>query len=328
MSSWMENGMFRASEGADPAAGMPGGGGGTAVAPAPSALPEPVAAAPVDANAAPPTPDGDLFGALEQAMAAELPPDAAPVDPNAPPVAAEPQIPPEFAQALQISDFVREPAHVEQAIRAADEVWKVASGQAPASSMLEGIRSANPQAFESIIQNLVPYIEQITGQRFGGGEPIPPDPNQARLDAIEQKIALEEQSRQTQVWNQQVFAAREKAVSFLTEKSKGTFVEGMEQTVLQMVGAKAGIPEQQMVEMLLSGKTEKLEAAYKAVTADLAGLVKQMNANLIKKHRTLANAVPAVKGSNGAAAKSDGFDAYLPGETPVQYATRQFNKGR
>lgn len=266
----------------------------------------------------------DPMAALEAAMAAELPADEQVQTQEGTQTS---EIPAEFAPALQISPFVTDANTLQQAVAAADQVWKVASGQNPASSLLEGMRAANPQGFQAVVENLVPYLEQVTGRKFTDQPATPPDPNQARLDALEAQVKADQQARQDAMWNQQVNAAREKAVSFLTEKSKGTFVEGMEQTVLQMVGAKAGIPENQMVEMLLQGKTEKLEAAYKAVTKDLAGLVKQMNANLIKKHRTLSNAVPAVKGAAPAKSTAD-FDAYLPGETAIQYATRQFNKGK
>lgn len=263
----------------------------------------------------------DPMAALQQAMDAQLGLDepAAPVvDPNAP---AEPQIPEAFAQALQISDFVKEPAHIAQAVAAADEVWKVASGQAPASALLEGMRAANPQGFEAVIGNLVPYIEQVTGKKFGDGPATPPDPNQARLSAIEQKFAEQEQERANAAWNQQVQAAHGKAMEFLTSKAKGTFAEGNEAYFLQQIGARAGVPEQEMVQMLLQGKTDKIEAAYKAVVKDETARLKAYNVNLIKQHRTLANGVPAVPGSNTVKPPAAEFKP-RDGESTVQTVKR------
>ena len=314
------------------------GGGGAAVvdaAPAVDSTPTDLGA-PAVADAAPvvdaaPVDPNDPMTALEAAMKLEFP-DAEPVaaDPNAPPAQDASEVPEAYKGLMEISPFVQSPENLQQAVRAADEIWKVASGQAPASSLLEGIRP-NTQVFNAAVNDLIPYLEQVTGRKFTDQPSTPPDPNQARLDAIEQRFAQEEQTRQTQQWNQQVTSARTKAVEFIDSKAKGTAFEGMTDTLLNLAGAKAGIPQEKMVEALLSGKTDKLEAAYKAATAELSGLVKQINANLIKKQRALANAVPGVNrggAPQGNRNASSGFDAYLPGETPVQYATRQFKKSQ
>lgn len=319
----------RPMEGAD---GLSGGGGTVDAAPvstdpAPSSDPAPVTTDPVVTDPAISDPN-DPMTALEAAMAAELGDDPPPVDPAAPvdPVA----VPDAFKQALTISEFVKGPEHMEQAVRAADEVWKVATGQIPARTMLEGFKDTNPQQYQAIVQDLTQYIEQVTGKSFGGTPETPPDPRDARLSAIEQRFQADEQARQTQAFNQQIGKAREAGMNFLTEKAKGTFLEGSEQYVWQQIGAKADVTPQQMTEMLLTGKTQKLEAAFKAVQKDEATRLKAYNANLIKRHRTLANGVPASKGGapQGNRNANSEFDAYLPGETSVQYATRQFNKGK
>lgn len=315
----------------DPADGLSGGGGGEAppvsADPVPSADPTPVSTDPAPAVDPTPTDPNDPMSALEAAMAAELSEDPAPVDPAAPvdPVA----VPDAFRQALSISEFVKGPEHVEQAVRAADEVWRVATGQIPARTMLEGFKETNPQQYQAILQDLTGYIEQVTGKSFGAAPETPPDPRDARLSAIEQRFQQEEQQRQTAQFNQQITRAREVGMNFLTEKAKGTFVEGQEQYIWNQIGAKADVTPEQMTQMLLTGKTEKLEAAFKAVQKDEATRLKAYNANLIKKHRTLGGAVPAVKGApQGNRNASSEYDAYLPGETSVQYATRQFNKGK
>lgn len=303
------------------------GGGGTAVVDAHAADPVP-SSDPVDPIADPaPSDPSDPYATLEAAMAAELGDDPAPVDPATP---EPPAVPEAFQQALAISEFVKSPEHVQQAVRAADEVWKVASGQSPVSGLLESMRASNPQGFETVMAGLIPYIEQVTGKALGGTPEIPADPRDARLSAIEQRFQQEEQARQTAQFNQQIGKAREVGMSFLTEKAKGTFVEGQEQYIWNQIGAKADVSPEQMTQMLLTGKTEKLEAAFRSVQKDEATRLKAYNANLIKKHRTLANGVPASKGGApvGNRNASSEFDAYLPGETSVQYALRQFNKGK
>lgn len=319
--------FFRLMEAAD---GLSGGGGAAVVdAPAVSES-APVSADPVapsDSVADPiPSDPNDPMAALEAAMASDLGDDA-PVDPAAP--VETPAVPEAFQQVLGISEFVKSPESVAQAVRAADEVWKVASGQLPVSGLLESMRGANPQGFETVISGLIPYIEQVTGKSFGGTPETPVDPREARLQAIEQRFQQEEQTRQTAAFNQQITKAREVGMNFLTEKAKGTFVEGQEQYIWNQIGAKADVTPEQMTQMLLTGKTDKLEAAFKSVQKDEATRLKAYNANLIKKHRTLGGAVPAVKGApQGNRNASSEFPAYLPGESSVQYATRLFKEGK
>jgi len=297
----------------------------------------PVTPAPVDPN--------DPMVALQAAMDAQLGTDT-PADPNAaPPEGTTPEIPEAFQQALTISEFVTTPESVQQAVRAADEVWQVATGKLPARAMLEGFKNSNPQQYQAIVNDLKDYLgvqapqngpldalktanpqayeqlsqwyQQVMGKALDG----PPDPREARLADIEKRFAAEEEARQTAVWNQQVESARSKAVEFIQAKTKGTAFEGLDSTLLALAGNKVGIPQEQMVQALLSGKTDKLEAAYKAVTAELSGLVKKINANMIKQHRTLANGVPAVKGANGVKPTGDAMKP-LPGETTAQSVAR------
>lgn len=294
--------------------------------PAPSALPDADASAAAD-----PAPDAnDPYSLLEQAMRAELGEPATPETPKpgeAKPGEGEPaQVPEQFAAALAMSDYVKSPEQLQIAVSAADEVWKVAAGQLPARTLIEGFKSTNPQQYQAIVQDLTSYIEEVTGKKFGDGPALPPDPNQARLDAIEQRFAQEETIRQQQAWNQQVAVARTKANEFLSSKVKGTFAEGEEGYLLAQIGNKAGIPEQQMVQMLLKGDTAQLEAAYKAVVKDESARLQRYNQNLIKKHRTLSSAVPAVKGGSASTASNADL-APKPGETAIQHATRLWNSG-
>ena len=93
--------------------------------------------------------------------------------------------------------------------------------------------------------------------------------------------------------------------------------------MLQQAGAKAGIPQEQMVEMLLQGKTDKLEAAFKAVQKDETARLRAYNANLVRQHNTLKNAVPASKGAPVSASKvANGVLPRKAGESDVEYGLR------
>jgi hypothetical protein len=361
---WMM--MFRLLDPVDSGAGGSGAAAPSAdPAPAPVAAadPAPAAAAPAADPAAPaadpaaPAADpNDPYALLEAAMRAELgevaPAAPKPGEPGAPAEGEQPPVPEAFAPALEISSFVKSPEQLQTAVRAADEVWQVATGQVPARQLLEGFKTTSPQQYQAIVADLKDYlgvtgsaapqpgpldalkqanpdayaqianfVEQVTGKPLEG----PADPMQARLSTIEQRFAQEEQARQAANVNQQISKAREVGVNFLTEKLKGTFLEGQTDYVWAQVGAKADVSPQQMTEMLLSGKTDKLERAFRAVQKDEATRLQAYNANLIKKHRTLANAVPAVKG--GAAQPAAGADAKAqrPGESDNDWRMRLWN---
>lgn len=319
------------------------------VDPAPAADP----AAPVSIDV--PTPDpNDPLAALQAAMDAGLGVDDPAPDPNAvvdPNAAA---IPEQFQQALQISEFVKSPETVQQAVRAADEVWKVATGAIPARTMLEGFKNSNPQQYEAIVADLKDYLgasanpaaanplaelqtanpaafKQIadfykaqTGKDLGGSQ----DPNQARLDALEARYAKDEQDRQTAQFQQQQQVAHTKGVEFITSKLKGTFAEGQEAFMLPLIAQKLGDPNAAMQE-ILSGKTGSLEKALAAVKKELAPVIKAFNANLVKQHNALKNTTPATKNAPAGAPKGVPAEmAAKPGETAAEQIDRLVKAGK
>jgi hypothetical protein len=297
---------------------IPGGGAPVGdPAPLAPAAPSDPAVAPVNPNAPPSDPAAppDLAGLqaeIDRLAAENAEP---PVDPNSAPTVPG-QLPQEFQN---ISPFVTDSASGERAIRAADEVWKVATGELPARTLVEGIREANPAQFQAIVNDLIPYLEQVTGKKFGG-EATPVDPVEKLRSEIAQKEQKQAEAQQQAVYQQQMGQAREVATGKITELLKGTFAEGNETYFLQRCAEKVQIPEATMVRELLAGNTKPLEAALKAVQRDEIVRLKQYNDNLIKKGRNLANSVPATK-QTPASAISPGAKR-LPGESITEMATR------
>jgi hypothetical protein len=256
-------------------------------------------------------------------MKAGLPadePDTTPATPE------QQQAAPEFQQMLSISPFVKEPQHVEAAIRAADEVWKVASGQMPASQMLEAMRAANPQGFQSVFQNLASYVEQVSGKKLGGEPAKTDDPVQQRLNAIESQFRQQEETRQNAIVQQQTDAARTVALDTVTKITKGSAFEGDETYLLARCAEKINVDQAEMVKMLNRGFTKPLESALKAVQKEETARLSRYNERLIKNYRTLKSAVPGVKGPTPSAAGT-ATPAYKDGETATQFATRIWNSG-
>lgn len=296
-------------------------------APAPGGDPAPVAVAdPVPA--ADPTPTTDPAPAADPNDPVALllsdidklndPEPAA--DPNAP--APQPgSVPQEF---LSISPFVTDAQTMQQAVRAADEVWKVATGEANAGSLLEGIRTANPQRFQGVVNELTQYLEQVTGKKFGDGTPA--DPVAQLRQEIQDRETQREQAAQQAQYQGQVRQAAGVAMNVVKESLKGTFAEGQEQYFLAQCAQKAGIPEQQMVAELLRGNKAPLEAAVKAVRREEVARLKMYNENLVKQRKSLGSSVPATKNTPASATIS--ASAMKPGETRVQYAQRLWEEGQ
>jgi hypothetical protein len=288
--------------------------------PAPASDP---AAATVDPVPATPDPN-DPFAALQAAMDAGLGADEPAPDPNAPP-AVPPAIPAEFSKVLEISPYVKTPESLQQAVSAATEVWDVTNGKVPVSQLLEGMRQGNPDGYQKVVNDFAHYLEQVTGRKLTDQPAAPPDPNQARLDALEAKYAEQEQERHNAALQQQIQTADKKGAEFITSKLKGTFAEGQEAFIMPLIAAQIGDRSKAMQE-ILAGNTKTLETALKSVTKSMAPVIKAFNANLIKQHKALAGAVPA--GKNNPAKAPAGDFAPKPGESASEQVARLLKEGK
>lgn len=318
---------------------------------------------PVGSNSDQAADPNDLFSQLNAAMDGVLPKDEAAAAQNQPADGQPAAIPQEFQAALEISPYVTSPEGVQQAIRAADEVWQVAAGQIPARNLLEGMRSVNPQGFETIVADLKDYLgvqaqpaqaqpspidalkasnpqayqqlatwwQQVTGKAIDAGA----DPRDQRLAALEQRYAQEEEQRNIAAHNAQVERALGSASEWVNKTIAGTFAEGLADRFLApntgLLWQKAQqmqIPAERLQGELLQGKTETLAKIWKAVAADEAAVIRKYNANLVKQHNTLKNAVPANKTSKVAPGKQvQGAPLRKEGESEMDYAKRVWDSG-
>jgi hypothetical protein len=220
-------------------------------------------------------------------------------------------MPEEVTRALGISDYVKEPAHLENAVNAASQVWDVASGKAPASGLLEGMRASNPAGYEKMIrEDIIPYIEHITGQKLGGtGEQQAPDP----VAQLQAKIAELERAPQVAAQQQAQAAQLSKATADtyakLDELAKGTYYEGKGKTLgpelLKQFSAMKVNPDAVMQEVL-KGNTATIEKAFKNIQRERIEDAKAYNKWFIADARAKRNGLPASKGNpSGSAAPKD-----------------------
>lgn len=222
-----------------------------------------------------------------------------PLDPNATVIA--PEIPKEFQEVLGISEFVKEPAQMAQAVRAADEIWGVEAGKIPAHQMLEGFRARNPEGFSKIVQeNLIPYIEQITGKKLldpGVAPASEKTPEQQRIDAIEQRFQDQHRVEQNRVIQQQVGQAHGILLQKADDAFKGTFLEGKAKDYLQQLAPHMGMSDEQATKAILAGNTAMIDKAVKSLVAHKEAEGRAYASWKIKESKTLRSALPAGKGN-------------------------------
>ena len=308
-----------------------------AVDPAPAADPAP-------ADPAVTTDDGPA-PSLDELMASLGTDEPAPADPNAP-ADTEPAIPAEWTQ---LSPFVTSQEQIPSAIQAATEVWSVMNGQASIKTLFDAAKQGNPAAFEKIASEAREYlgvqqsgpnpletlktekpevykaVNDFVTQQTGKGLEGPADPREARLQAIEQRYAQEEQQRQQEAYQRQIVAADDAAHSFLTEKLKGTFAEGQNDHFIGLIAQKLGKNLQQSMQEILAGNTKSLEKALREVQKDETARLRKYNENLVKQYRTQKNMVPATKGAPVAA--KNGPPVKKPGESDTDFAKRVWDSG-
>lgn len=237
------------------------------------------------------------------------------LDDPEPVAATETVIPPEFSKVLGLSEYVKEPAHVEAAVRTADEVWNVVSGKTPASGLLEAMRAQNPAQYEkTVLEDIVPYIEKITGKKFGESQAAP-DPvaeMRAEIERLKTAPLLEAQQRQQQAQIQQAHQVTGAKLEEFIKGGNGIF-DGNVQGAMDSIAAqlpKLGITSDDLMKQVLAGNMATLEKAYKAAEKAKTLEVKAYADAVRKRYTTLKGAVPASKGGSATAtaAPTDGHD--------------------
>lgn len=271
----------------------------------------PVVDAPVD-----PTPAPDATDAAHpvdppaqddfEAMWGDLKDETPVVDPAAPPA-----VPEEFQKVFGISDYVKEPAHLETAVKAAQEYWDVQTGKAPATTLLEGLRASNPQQYEKVIlEQLVPYIEQVTGKKLGDApaedKPMTVAEYEQRRQQDAQRAQQEqqqaEQQRQENQTRYQAEQAGGKKLEEFIAAGNGIFESDVPSAVQAVASQfkKLGLDPSAVMKEVLSGDTKNLEKAYKAAEKAETLRVKTYADRIRARYTKLKGSVPSTGASTAA----------------------------
>lgn len=318
-------------EDADPAAapvadatGDPNGLATEPIAADPAAAAEAIdPAAVLDPNA----PAVDELSDFEKLFPADDPADAAAaaaaaaVDPNA----AAPVVSEAMQKAFAVSEYVKDESQVENAIRAADEVFQVQLGKIPAHQMLEGFRARDPEGFERIVtQSLIPYIEHLTGKKLGGAPGEAPDPlatMQAEIDRLKGEPQRAEERRLAIEHHNQADTATRSHVETLIKASAGIFDGATDDAINAMAAQlpKLGIDPNKLMADVRAGKTADLDRAFKAADKAAMLAVKAQGTRLIARSKALKGALPPGKGNPASAAAVDELPADATREQMVAY---------
>lgn len=233
-----------------------------------------------------------------------------------PAAAAETVIPPEFSKVFGLSEYVKEPAHVESAVRTAAEVWDVVSGKSKASGLLEAMRAQNPAQYEkTVLEDIVPYIEKITGKKFGAVSDTAPDPvaeMRAEIERLKDAPVREAQQRQQEQQIQRAHQVTAQHLEGLVKSGNGIFdsnVNGAMDSIAAQL-PKLGITSDDLMKQVLAGNMTTLEKAYKAAEKAKTLEVKAYADAVKKRYTTLKGAIPASRGGSATAtaAPTDGHD--------------------
>jgi hypothetical protein len=256
---------------------------------------------PVDATPVDTTPTDGITQPLETPAAPDYdklfedPAPDAPVDP------AAPGVPPEFAEVMAISPYIKDAAQLQGAVHLADQVIKVQNGEAPITGLLENFRAQNAPAFEKMArESLIPYVEQITGMKLMDPATAPAaekTPEQQRIDAIEQRFQQQAQNEANQQIQRQTVQAQTVLVTKADEALKGTWLEGKGKELLAQIAPHMGMNEEQATRALLSGNTAMVDKAVKAMMAQKEAEGKAYAKWKIAESKKLKTALPASPGN-------------------------------
>ena len=267
-----------------------------------------VAADPAEAIAAPLATDPttpavpDTLAEFEKLFPKDAEPAAAVVDPNAPAAA----VPEEITRALAVSEYVKDASHLENAVRAADEVFQVQLGKIPAHQMLEGFRAREPQQFEKIVrESLIPYIEHLTGLKLGGAAAAAADPMvtmQQELDHLKGQPQRDEEQRVATANRNEADTLTRTHVEDLITKGTGIFDGATDDAITAMAAQlkTLGIDANKLMAGVRAGATsaiQDLERAYKAAEKAEMAKVKTMGIRLIARSKQIKAALPPGKGN-------------------------------
>jgi hypothetical protein len=259
-----------------------------------SADPVTPAAEPADGGTTQPADDGTPAAPDYDKLFEDPAPDA-PVDP------AAPVVPPEFAEVMAISPYIKDATQLQGAVHLADQVIKVQNGEAPISGLLENFRAQNSPAFEKMArESLIPYVEQITGMKLMDPAAAPAaekTPEQQRIDAIEQRFQQQAQNEANQQIQRQTVQAQTVLVTKADEALKGTWLEGKGKDLLAQIAPHMGMNEEQATRALLSGNTAMVDKAVKAMMAQKEAEGKAYAKWKIAESKKLKTALPASPGN-------------------------------
>jgi len=222
----------------------------------------------------------------------------------------------QYDSLLQISPYIQDEQTLQAAIQRQHSVEAVLQGQAPASTLFEGLRQENPQQWSQLMNGVAEYLQQVSGMRLvdpsqAGGQQLTPE--QQRIQQLEQQQQSWAQQQQQERQNQIVAQAQKQLMDKLPELLKGRFLEGDDpQEVMELLGRKLAGKENTVIAAIAKGDYSLVQKAIKQIAHEERIRFNARGKRIASQRNALATSVPKT-GTKG------GTDLVTKDETKVDW---------
>lgn len=213
---------------------------------------------------------------------------------------------------LTKSEYVKEVAHIGEAIADAEVLWQIMDGKADVGSILDAAKSQSPQAFPKILDSLRAYLLKETGvpvaaAAAGVPDPATMTPEQRDIYELKKKLSdretADKQAEDNRKLNErkaQITTTKTAIVTKITELLKDTVFEGEADRFFAMTGPIIGQDKvNQLIEAAGKGDFKLIEMAIKKAQSAESVRLKTIIGRLVEMQKKKGATIPK-QGTGGA----------------------------
>ncbi len=203
---------------------------------------------------------------------------------------------------LTKSEYIKEAAHIENAIADADVLWKIIEGKEHPKAIFEALKQTNPAAFQNVLAQIRQYVEQETGQPIAAaaaGQPTAAlTPEQQRLAVVEKELTDRKNAETQAAFTKRVESTKTAVLTKINDSLKGTSFEGEGEYFLSLIGAKmaqkAGMQRatQDMVDAVEKNDFKLLEKTLREARNEEAVRIKARIDRMVAAKKSKAATIP------------------------------------
>ena len=208
-------------------------------------------------------------------------------------------------------DYIKNPAHIQDAVRDADVLWKISDGKLPVTVILDAAKVQSPQSFPKILADLKAFVEKETGTTITPAAAANLTPEQQQIAALQKRLDDQDAATKNQAQVRRIAAAKPLVTAKIDELLKDSAFEGDGAYFLTLAGNLLRGKETQLVDAVEKGDYKLLETTIKQVRTAEARLldarIKRLQALYEKKRTTVPN-----QAAGGASANNGGAPNVAP----------------